>query len=145
MLFCCASLYLSFVFCFLMLRRPPRSTRTDTLFPYTTLFRSAGARALRHRDPGGVADARSRRRAVSPSPHRARWLGTADAAAAAAGLLPALALASDAARDARAAPVDQLAQRLSARLTILLADPRLTTGQRYHSLASAAKIGRAHV
>src|SRR3546814_3485853 len=25
---------------FLMLRRPPRSTRTDTLFPYTTLFRS---------------------------------------------------------------------------------------------------------
>src|SRR3546814_6175976 len=29
-------------FCFLMLRRPPRSTRTDTLFPYTTLFRSIG-------------------------------------------------------------------------------------------------------
>src|SRR3546814_6292558 len=27
-----------------MIRRPPRSTRTDTLFPYTTLFRSAGAR-----------------------------------------------------------------------------------------------------
>src|SRR3546814_7577717 len=27
--------------CFLMIRRPPRSTRTDTLFPYTTLFRSA--------------------------------------------------------------------------------------------------------
>src|SRR3546814_15910081 len=25
----------------LMIRRPPRSTRTDTLFPYTTLFRSA--------------------------------------------------------------------------------------------------------
>src|SRR3546814_6404446 len=31
-----------FVF-FLMIRRPPRSTRTDTLFPYTTLFRSAPA------------------------------------------------------------------------------------------------------
>src|SRR3546814_5474237 len=30
------------VFFFLMIRRPPRSTRTDTLFPYTTLFRSAG-------------------------------------------------------------------------------------------------------
>src|SRR3546814_15306890 len=27
---------------FLMIRRPPRSTRTDTLFPYTTLFRSWG-------------------------------------------------------------------------------------------------------
>src|SRR3546814_12028062 len=30
-----------FSFFFLMIRRPPRSTRTDTLFPYTTLFRSA--------------------------------------------------------------------------------------------------------
>src|SRR3546814_20736686 len=29
-----------FFFFFLMIRRPPRSTRTDTLFPYTTLFRS---------------------------------------------------------------------------------------------------------
>src|SRR3546814_2314389 len=31
--------WLSRIF-FLMIRRPPRSTRTDTLFPYTTLFRS---------------------------------------------------------------------------------------------------------
>src|SRR3546814_8361382 len=31
------------VICFLVIRRPPRSTRTDTLFPYTTLFRSAYA------------------------------------------------------------------------------------------------------
>src|SRR3546814_12602358 len=30
-------------FLFLMIRRPPRSTRTDTLFPYTTLFRSLSA------------------------------------------------------------------------------------------------------
>src|SRR3546814_20850384 len=30
-----------------MIRRPPRSTRTDTLFPYTTLFRSNGARSVR--------------------------------------------------------------------------------------------------
>src|SRR3546814_3157521 len=29
-----------FTVCFLQIRRPPRSTRTDTLFPYTTLFRS---------------------------------------------------------------------------------------------------------
>src|SRR3546814_18936894 len=33
------------LFFFLMIRRPPRSTRTDTLFPYTTLFRSAAAGA----------------------------------------------------------------------------------------------------
>src|SRR3546814_12518939 len=32
--------YVSYYFFFLMIRRPPRSTRTDTLFPYTTLFRS---------------------------------------------------------------------------------------------------------
>src|SRR3546814_3447543 len=38
MLFCMA--FISFFFFFLMIRRPPRSTRTDTLFPYTTLFRS---------------------------------------------------------------------------------------------------------
>src|SRR3546814_2410670 len=31
------------LFFFLMIRRPPRSTRTDTLFPYTTLFRSPRA------------------------------------------------------------------------------------------------------
>src|SRR3546814_19280409 len=34
--------------CFLMRRRPPRSTRTDTLFPYTTLFRST-------RQVGGIS------------------------------------------------------------------------------------------
>src|SRR3546814_13196664 len=36
------NLYCVFFF-FLIIRRPPRSTRTDTLFPYTTLFRSFGA------------------------------------------------------------------------------------------------------
>src|SRR3546814_11443793 len=41
-----------FVF-FLMIRRPPRSTRTDTLFPYTTLFRSAGAGVAPCRSPSG--------------------------------------------------------------------------------------------
>src|SRR3546814_1494115 len=36
-------------FFFLMIRRPPRSTRTDTLFPYTTLFRSCRRRRLYRR------------------------------------------------------------------------------------------------
>src|SRR3546814_10867973 len=42
---------LSFFFFFLSIRRPPRSTRTDTLFPYTTLFRSASflGRSVRKR------------------------------------------------------------------------------------------------
>src|SRR3546814_10650473 len=54
-----------------MIRRPPRSTRTDTLFPYTTLFRSVGCRARdgarRAGAAGGGADgargARARRNA----------------------------------------------------------------------------------
>src|SRR3546814_1466231 len=40
-----------------MIRRPPRSTRTDTLFPYTTLFRSRRAAEAR---PGGGLAARDR-------------------------------------------------------------------------------------
>src|SRR3546814_8626443 len=58
----------SVMFFFLMIRRPPRSTRTDTLFPYTTLFRAVLApvrcggnrRALPHRHHGGRADRRYR-------------------------------------------------------------------------------------
>src|SRR3546814_7626375 len=42
------------MFFFLMIRRPPRSTRTDTLFPYTTLFRSGGAPRPRGRPPAGA-------------------------------------------------------------------------------------------
>src|SRR3546814_16616500 len=38
-----------------MIRRPPRSTRTDTLFPYTTLFRSAGLLLVVHRTRLGTA------------------------------------------------------------------------------------------
>src|SRR3546814_15626631 len=61
------------IFFFLMIRRPPRSTRTDTLFPYTTLFRSARERAAGkdvrraaeravHRHLSAVDDRRPRKR-----------------------------------------------------------------------------------
>src|SRR3546814_7813018 len=53
-------------FIFLMIRRPPRSTRTDTLVPYTTLFRSADGSA------GAVADA------VIAAVSSARTAGRAD-------------------------------------------------------------------
>src|SRR3546814_4986570 len=43
-------------FFFLMIRPPPRSTRTDTLFPYTTLFRSA-VRGLDGTGPASGANA----------------------------------------------------------------------------------------
>src|SRR3546814_11634604 len=47
-------------FFFLMIRRPPRSTRTDTLFPYTTLFRSLPAR------PGLLHHVRPRHHRAGP-------------------------------------------------------------------------------
>src|SRR3546814_9378945 len=56
-----------------MIRRPPRSTRTDTLFPYTTLFRSprdvatyrASARLLRRSSSSSTPDLRRRKRRPS--------------------------------------------------------------------------------
>src|SRR3546814_15153584 len=44
---------MSLFFFFLMIRRPPRSTRTDTLFPYTALVRSAWGRGTGH--DGGIS------------------------------------------------------------------------------------------
>src|SRR3546814_3283935 len=54
---------------FLMIRRPPRSTRTDTLFPYTTLFRSQRpGRSRRPRRAGvrAVHDNQARRPRARP-------------------------------------------------------------------------------
>src|SRR3546814_2130859 len=48
-----------------MVRRPPRSTRTDTLFPYTTLFRSAAVGA--HRPGAGAARGRGDPRTGGPA------------------------------------------------------------------------------
>src|SRR3546814_14176023 len=59
-------LYFLPLFFFLMIRRPPRSTRTDTLFPYTTLFRSS------RRNPDNRARRRHRRRA-SRDHRTGRW------------------------------------------------------------------------
>src|SRR3546814_16087729 len=70
-------------FFFLMIRRPPRSTRTDTLFPYTTLFRSVHAPYPRHPQAGGRprlscrtwrggGEAALRQRRFRRVPHRAQ-------------------------------------------------------------------------
>src|SRR3546814_7728582 len=61
------------VFFFLMIRRPPRSTRTDTLFPYTTLFRSAscaaaGAATSNPAPASTASDTPPRNRAPIPNP-----------------------------------------------------------------------------
>src|SRR3546814_10409077 len=64
-------------FFFLMIRRPPRSTLTDTLFPYTTLFRSAVSAApaeSRRGFPPGRHETRDRAsRRLHPAPRRADW------------------------------------------------------------------------
>src|SRR3546814_15105023 len=54
---------LLFIFFFLMIRRPPRSTRTDTLFPYTTLFRSHRCNPFSQREccQGFIAGAQAER------------------------------------------------------------------------------------
>src|SRR3546814_9034187 len=71
------------IFFFLMIRRPPRSTRTDTLFPYTTLFRS-----VRRNLPGlarlvaGSADAFPRRDAGRLERNHRRQAAHRDAAIA---------------------------------------------------------------
>src|SRR3546814_10279879 len=51
-----------------MIRRPPRSTRTDTLFPYTTLFRSLLAGGI----PGEPAVEGAPRHDQTPDPPRTR-------------------------------------------------------------------------
>src|SRR3546814_16729546 len=60
--------------CFIMRRRPPRSTRTDTLLPHTTLFRSAGRPpddAVLARRRARPPRAGARRRALRPDWHGA--------------------------------------------------------------------------
>src|SRR3546814_5066666 len=44
-----------------MIRRPPRSTRTDTLFPYTTLFRSHSELIILDEPTGGLSESERRR------------------------------------------------------------------------------------
>src|SRR3546814_10785139 len=88
---------LNAVSCFLTIPRPPRSTRTDTLLPYTTLFRSAVAAAVglrlppalplggRHVPRPGAGAARGRCRAHRLSPCR----GTARRTGGGAGMTAA--------------------------------------------------------
>src|SRR3546814_3816133 len=56
-----------------MIRRPPRSTRTDTLFPYTTLFRSNDeAERMEHRQHGDLPVVGGEGEFLDPGPDRRR-------------------------------------------------------------------------
>src|SRR3546814_4635989 len=88
-----------------MIRRPPRSTRTDTLFPYTTLFRSLAAQHRRavahlHAGDGAERDLLARRRQDRQASEFADTVAQ-------------LARIADADRVARE-PLDRLADRLAA-------------------------------
>src|SRR3546814_12256171 len=66
-------MFVLFLLFFLMIRRPPISTRTDTLFPYTTLFRSAGRHGRRRAAAGYAADCRSGARRNPSRSGQAGW------------------------------------------------------------------------
>src|SRR3546814_6186525 len=61
-----------------MIRRPPRSTRTDTLFPYTTLFRSPAAEEEDHQPHQGLSRRHHRRRQPDRDALRADRLRRSD-------------------------------------------------------------------
>src|SRR3546814_7280870 len=109
-----------------MIRRPPRSTRTDTLFPYTTLFRSPVVEAAR------VVDLARRR------PDRDRGILVAAWPRAAAGHL------------ARAPPPQVTGAFCTMRNRWVLFVPLAIMGLLfgafiYRLVTPAEKIGRAHV
>src|SRR3546814_16584904 len=63
------------LFCFLLRRRPPKYTRTNTLLPYPTLFRFACGVGIGKRDRGvGRGLAAAHRRGAPASPRRSRQL-----------------------------------------------------------------------
>src|SRR3546814_20296215 len=104
-----------------MLRRPPRSTRTDTLFPYTTLFRS----------PGGVLTA------LSESPPPARLEGNAGEIARH--------FASDRYEDVLASLEAENSEWAAKELAALSTKSPQTCKVALRQLAESAQIGRAHV
>src|SRR3546814_5617517 len=115
------------MFFFLMIRRPPRSTRTDTLFPYTTLFRSSGNRSAPAQHS---ADAHDPARLPGAGHRHAR----SDPRASKSGTMTRLKLAD-------------LADEKPVRLTIEL-NARLHRDLAAYAIAMGggeAKIGRAHV
>src|SRR3546814_11639692 len=97
-----------FLFFFLMIRRPPRSTRTDTLFPYTTLFRSVPRRnggdsvacreradhARKERSGNAAMMGRETPRSSEPSAHGAVGRGYAPATRAVSEAVAPMASAS---------------------------------------------------
>src|SRR3546814_14061192 len=128
------------MFIVLRIRRPPRSTRTDTLFPYTTLFRSGPERpvsAVPHRTVSAVVDEAAR---VAVALHGRGRSGPEHAGGD-----------DDASTGERALPVGGLVALVEADgASVLVAgrahqpsDPRPADGAQAHRAPLGADIGRA--
>src|SRR3546814_10263283 len=136
-----------------MIRRPPRSTRTDTLFPYTTLFRSrrrvAGARARRCavvRDVFDPAGGKRRAGRRLPRPH-ARRRGRAAGRALRPRVRRRPATAAGGGRHGRLLlrPPEEGVKCRCAFMTPQCATHGLPTYRPLPTPTARAKIGRAHV
>src|SRR3546814_1866004 len=140
---------------FFMIRRPPRSTRTDTLFPYTTLVRSRpvlepqriDVARLIARDAGGVGPARRRQRPVVRE--RARQLLVDAVIARIETCRDRIGQRhSDIAAEADAVPPSMVAvavRGIGARRRPRIDAPARDTGRNQPAQAGEAEIGRAHV
>src|SRR3546814_19226406 len=115
---------------FLMIRRPPRSTRTDTLFPYTTLFRSLMDRSAALSDRSALEMAEARCEALLERVAREEGL--------AAWVLMMLTEARDG-----MPTLDELAHILH--ITSRPLDRRLQTEGQHFQEMTKREIGRAHV
>src|SRR3546814_18771458 len=94
---------------FLMIRRPPRATRTDTLFPYATLFRSQRRPADRPR-PGAVELLRQHMRVDLQPDHRFVPAGDGIDESAERGV--ELVIVDDVAADQHIASLDQIGKEI---------------------------------
>src|SRR3546814_1412176 len=119
-----------------MIRRPPRSTRTDTLFPYTTLFRS-GLQRLEH-----VAPAQRLHRHAEPRAHFRREAGGAEAQPL--QVVDRLDLVAEPALPLRAGVAAEEGLQVEAGVDLVV--ERLAAAVRQPAdLLVGAQIGRAHV